>query len=126
MVPKAGATLSAGLGLLLIGVSYFYLGQFITGPGILTTVLVMGAVLIIFGGLTSNPVSNGLGIRPLRGLGLISYSLYLWHYPILALSPLGLREEIVAVALAVILAIGTYFMVEKPFRRNRNKSRSSS
>jgi peptidoglycan/LPS O-acetylase OafA/YrhL len=126
VVPKGIAALSAGLGLLLIGVSYFYLGQFITAPGLLTTVPVVGAALIIVGGLTSNPVSKGLGIRPLAGLGLISYSLYLWHYPILALGgvavPLGLSGEVVAVALAVVLAIVTYFLIETPFRRSKHKT----
>ena len=126
LVPKGIAALSAGLGLLLIGVSYFYLGQFITAPGLLTTVPVVGAALIIFGGLTSNPISKGLGIRPLAGLGLISYSLYLWHYPILALAgvtvPLGLSGEVIAVALAVVLAIVTYFLIETPFRRSKHKT----
>jgi peptidoglycan/LPS O-acetylase OafA/YrhL len=124
-VPKAVATLSASLGLLLIAASYFYLGQFITGPGLLTTIPVVGAALIIFGGLTSNPVSTALGIRPLAGLGLISYSLYLWHYPILALGgvtvPLRLWGEVGAVALAVGLAILTYFVIETPFRRSKRK-----
>jgi peptidoglycan/LPS O-acetylase OafA/YrhL len=77
LVPKGIAALSASLGLLLIGISYLYLGQFITAPSLLTTVPVAGATLIIFGGLTTNPISKGLGIRPLAGLGLISYSLYL-------------------------------------------------
>jgi peptidoglycan/LPS O-acetylase OafA/YrhL len=67
LVPQRIAVLSAGLGLLLIGVSYIYLGQFITAPGILTTVPVMGAALIIFGGLTSNPVNSlGRSCRTLR------------------------------------------------------------
>jgi peptidoglycan/LPS O-acetylase OafA/YrhL len=126
LVPKAIATLSVGLGLLLIGVSYLYLGQFIAAPGLLTTVPVMGAALIIFGGLTSNPISRGLGIRPLAGLGLISYSLYLWHYPILALVgvrvPVGVTGEVIAVALAVVLAIVTYFLIETPFRRSKHKT----
>ena len=124
IVPKGIAAFSAGLGLLLIGFSYVYLGQFITAPGFLTTVPVFGAALIILGGLTSNPVSQGLGIRPLAGLGLISYSLYLWHYPILALlgiTGLRLRGELVAVALSLTLAIFTYFLVETPFRRSKHK-----
>ena len=122
-VPKGIAALSAGLGLLLIGISYLYLGQFITAPGLLTTVPVLGAALVIFGGLTPNPLSKGLGIRPLAGLGLTSYSLYLWHYPILALAPgkvpLGLTGEVFAVLLAVILATITYFLIEIPFRRSK-------
>jgi peptidoglycan/LPS O-acetylase OafA/YrhL len=121
-VSRAIATFSAGLGLLLIAVSYFYLGQLITAPGLLTTIPVVGAALIILGGLTPNPVSTGLGIRPLAGLGLISYSLYLWHYPILAMSELAFgttwKIQLVSIMLALLLAVITYFLIEERFRQS--------
>ena len=124
LIPKSVAAFSAGMGLLLIGISYSYFGLFISAPGLLTVVPVTGAALIIFGGLTANPVSKVLGFRPLVSCGLISYSLYLWHYPILVLGgvtvPLGPRGEVVAVALAVTLAILTYFLIETPFRRSKH------
>jgi hypothetical protein len=90
----------------------------------LTTVPVLGAVLVIYGGLTPNIASRMLSLRPLVGLGLISYSLYLWHYPILAF-PRGFAGdlpfwlELVAVGISVLAAIVTFFLVEKPFRQRR-------
>ena len=123
-VPRGIASLGAGFGIVLIAFSYVYLGQFITGPGILTIIPVVGAALVIFGGLTANPVSAVLAVRPLVALGLISYSLYLWHYPVLALGrvnePLGLAGEILGIGLAVALATATYFTIENPFRRTRH------
>jgi hypothetical protein len=59
-------------------------------------------------------------------IGLVSYPLYLWHWPIL--SYLGilrdgvptLLEKDIAVGLSFILACGTYYFVEKPVRHHRN------
>ena len=59
-------------------------------------------------------------------IGLVSYPLYLWHWPVL--SYLGILrgndptilEKVLAVAVAFILACGTYSFVERPIRRRRN------
>jgi peptidoglycan/LPS O-acetylase OafA/YrhL len=66
-----------------------------------------------------------LASAPMVGLGLVSYSLYLWHWPLLALdrllrvgpSPPSMRLLLVAIAL--VLAIATYRYVETPFRQRR-------
>jgi hypothetical protein len=117
------AFLASSLGILMIGVSYLYLGNIITENGALALVPVFGAALVIYGGSARNFISKALGSPPLVGLGLISYSLYLWHYPILAFGsvtvPLGVKGEVFAVALAVLLAIASLKLVETPFRQAR-------
>src|SRR5262249_41013927 len=56
-------------------------------------------------------------------IGLISYSLYLWHWPLLVLAaywfvrPLTTAEGLVVVAAAVLLATASWRFVEQPFRR---------
>jgi peptidoglycan/LPS O-acetylase OafA/YrhL len=122
--PRIVGAVAVTIGFGIILVSFLYLGQFITGPGMLTTVPVLGAVLVIYGGLTPNIASRMLSLRPLVGLGLISYSLYLWHYPILAfprgfVGDLPFWLELVAVGISVLAAIVTFFLVEKPFRQRR-------
>ncbi|MDF1720083.1 MAG: acyltransferase family protein [Minwuia sp.] len=95
-------------------------------PGFYAALPVGGTMLII---LFSNPgtlVGKVLGSRAFVGIGLISYSLYLWHQPLFAF----LRQKSVdspdmvalftAVAAAFALAWGSYRFVERPFRdRNR-------
>ena len=65
---------------------------------------------------------------PMVGLGLVSYSLYLWHWPLLALyraTSIGPGDPTVRLslcALALLLAIASYRYVEQPFRRLRAPS----
>lgn len=122
-IPTLLAGLLTTVGIVFVGISYIYLGNFISSPGVLTMVPTLGAVFIIMGGTAPNPISKFLGMRPFAGVGLISYSLYLWHYPILALSevslPSTLKIQVVGVGLALLLSLATYFFVEIPFRHRR-------
>ena len=83
--------------------------------------------LIKFPSIT--PVDAGiikfLSNRLMVGIGLISYSLYLWHHPILSFDKIlnisngDILIKICLIVLALILAICTYFFVEKPFRQKK-------
>lgn len=70
-------------------------------------------------------VGSLLSLRPLVWVGLISYSLYLWHWPLLAyarylaIQPLSLPVRVLAVVVAFLLAILSYRYVETPFRKRR-------
>jgi peptidoglycan/LPS O-acetylase OafA/YrhL len=96
------------------------------GLGALPAVAGAGLVLAaIHGGATNSLLAS----RPFVGLGLISYSLYLWHWPLLAFDrlmragPAPLETRLGLVALAVLLAIGSHRYIETPFRRARLPSR---
>jgi peptidoglycan/LPS O-acetylase OafA/YrhL len=81
-----------------------------------------GAALLIAAG-PRGWTNSVLATRPLVFVGLISYPLYLWHWPILTFArmleagPLGLWRTAALVALAVVLAWLTYRFVEQPIRR---------
>jgi peptidoglycan/LPS O-acetylase OafA/YrhL len=73
----------------------------------------------------SGPVAKALSWRPLVALGVISYSLYLWHWPVVVLvthtlTGLGtLPLDLLRVAATLLLAIGSYHFIEAPFRKRR-------
>jgi len=94
-------------------------------PGYLALIPVLGAVGIIFGGLAEKqPIPNRiLSMQPLPFIGLISFSLYLWHWPVHvfadALYPDSVNTTVGILAqLVVILAISlvSYYLIENTTR----------
>jgi peptidoglycan/LPS O-acetylase OafA/YrhL len=83
--------------------------------------LVVGAVALP---LRDGPLVRALDWRPLALLGVASYSLYLWHLPIVdALAPHAL---LLSVPLAILVAFASYRLIEAPFLRLRRRWSSSS
>ncbi|MER8776382.1 acyltransferase family protein [Mesorhizobium sp. M0977] len=85
--------------------------------------VVAGTALVIAAGQgKQSPISRLLAAGPLAFVGLISYSLYLWHWPFIVFSQyylvrdLNLGEMVVAVAGMTICAILSWRYVERPFR----------
>jgi hypothetical protein len=83
----------------------------------------LGAALVIYAGqFHPSLVGRVLATRPLVITGLLSYSLYLWHWPIFVfakyylLRELTLTETLAAVVLTVALSIFSWRFVERPFR----------
>ncbi|MDO8837371.1 MAG: acyltransferase [Parvibaculum sp.] len=109
-----------GLGLILYAVVVFDSGT--PFPSLLTLVPVVGAVLIILFATPETLVSRLLSLAPFVGIGLISYSAYLWHQPLFAFARLRSIDEpdtslmLALVALALSLAWASWHFVENPFR----------
>jgi len=94
-------------------------------PGYAALAPVIGAALVILAGTNSyNPVSRFLGTRVLKGLGRISYSLYLWHWPIIVLlsatHPHLLKTapgKLLVIVGSLLLSILSFKLVEQPIRQ---------
>jgi peptidoglycan/LPS O-acetylase OafA/YrhL len=117
-------TQRAAGGLLLIGVSVFALNREFAFPGYWALLPTVGAFLVISAGFTNWISKYLLGNRLMVGVGLISYPLYLWHWPILVFAKIvkgGLltpTDRIGAIAASVALAFLTYRFVEYPIRHS--------
>jgi peptidoglycan/LPS O-acetylase OafA/YrhL len=93
-------------------------------PGLAALLPVLGSVAILIHARAGSLTHRLLAFRPLVGIGLISYSLYLWHQPVLAFARLRLQSASSpwpAVGLLVLvfaLSWASWRFVERPFRRD--------
>lgn len=91
-------------------------------PGVAALFPVVGTMLVIVGNKDhATIVSRLLSVQPIVFVGLISYSLYLWHWPILVFARLMIIEitpvvKAVAMAASFLLAVWSWKYVEQPFR----------
>ena len=113
----------AALGAALIAYALLFIQPDERFPGWRAALPVLGSVLIIHAGSAGDSfVQQFLRVRPMVFVGLISYSLYLWHWPLLVYANfLNQLHELDSIrwllfALATLLAGASYFIVEKPFR----------
>jgi peptidoglycan/LPS O-acetylase OafA/YrhL len=118
--------IAAGLGLALILASIVLLDERQPFPGLLALPACLGTAMLILAGMHDKPlVTRVLSVRPAVAVGLISYSLYLWHWPLLALAryhldrPLRWTELAAIVGASLLAAIATYRYVEQPARHVR-------
>ncbi len=116
------ANVKGWLGIGLIVASIALLDNKMPWPSPLTIAPVLGAALVISAGEKSW-VNSNLFAHPLAvWIGLISYPLYLWHWPLLAyvrlVQPINTSALLLfaAVAVSFVLAYGTYRLVEYPIR----------
>jgi len=111
-----------GLAAILTALLFFDRGT--RFPGLAALLPCAGvAALIWANSRTSTATGRLLAMKPLVGIGLISYSLYLWHWPLLVfakyrtLDPVPVAERLLLLALALGLAGLSWRWVETPFRR---------
>ena len=112
-------------GFFLISLSIFSFNEEMFHPSLLTLVPVMGVCLIIWFSNKNEILTKLLSSKPLVGLGLISYSLYLWHYPIFAFGRIkggapSQYDKFEWIVLTIFLSIISYFLIEKFFRNKKN------
>ena len=113
----------AWLGLALIAASVVAFSWQTPFPGLHALVPAVGAALVIWSGSGAGThASRILGARSLVFIGLISYSLYLWHWPLLvfarhfAIRDLTTAERLGVLLASVALAIASWRFIERPFR----------
>ena len=111
------------LGSFLIAHSIVFFNNQTPHPSLITLLPTVGTALIILYSLNKTDlVGKVLSWKPIVGIGLISYSMYLWHYPIFAFARIsnieGIHniEKILLILATIILSIISYYLIEKPFR----------
>ena len=112
------------IGLFMIGWFLFLFDNDPAHPSYLTFIPVFGTVLIIAFSSKEDLVGRILGTRPFVAVGLISYSLYLWHMPIFVFfdyvrPDTANLEKIWWIILSFLMATLSYYMVEQPFRNRQ-------
>jgi peptidoglycan/LPS O-acetylase OafA/YrhL len=120
---RAAAEALALLGVALLGFAAVAFNSDMPFPGPAALIPCAGAALIIYAtGASPTWTGRALAWRPIAFVGLISYSLYLWHWPVLVLARysafrnLTTLETVCLLALSFALAVASWQFVEKPFR----------
>jgi peptidoglycan/LPS O-acetylase OafA/YrhL len=123
-LPAPAAAIAGWLGLAAILLACNQLGTNTLYPGTAALLPVLGTALVIAAGCgaPSLGVGRALSLPPMRAVGRVSYSWYLWHWPVLLLAPpllghsLGLPGRLTAAAVSCGLAVLTLRLIENPLR----------
>ena len=123
-LPHRGAVTLGWFGLVLILLASTLLSEATLYPGVAALLPTLGTALVIAAGcaLPEQGCGRLLGLAPMRALGRVSYSWYLWHWPVLIFAPLlmghplGIVESSTAALLSLGLAALTLRYVENPVR----------
>ncbi|MFF0818326.1 SGNH hydrolase domain-containing protein [Rhodococcus sp. NPDC003318] len=123
-LPSSVAAVAGWAGLALLVLACTRLGETTPYPGTAALLPVLGTVLVIGSGCAASRLGVGraLSLPPVRAVGRVSYSWYLWHWPVLLLVPallghsLDLSGRLGAMALSGGLAVLTLHLVENPVR----------
>ncbi|WP_214475185.1 acyltransferase family protein [Mesorhizobium sp. dw_380] len=122
------------LGLALIAAAYIWLSEDLPFPGWYAALPVAGTVLVLLSGAgehndEASPIgwqtlrpAAALSLPPLQWIGALSYSLYLWHWPVIVYAQmlvpdLSASQRFGCGALALALSVLSYHLIENPGRR---------
>lgn len=113
------AQVLAAFGLLLVLLSFLAISEGAAFPGPLALLPVLGTAALIAAGGHSNSVSRFLSARPMVRIGDWSYSLYLWHWPLIVFAVLlwpSRWSPLIAAAISFPIAAASYHFLENPIR----------
>jgi peptidoglycan/LPS O-acetylase OafA/YrhL len=123
---RAWRELLAAFGLVLILGPVFLYDEATPFPGLNALYPCLGTAIVIYSGIHARTaVGDILSVKPLVGVGLISYSLYLVHWPLVVfvnyqnLAPPTGWQVAGIVAASLLLAIFSWHFIEQPFRQRR-------
>ena len=122
--------LMAGIGFTAIILSFIFVSESDPVPGIAALPTIIGSTLLILSGVHYRTyVGRFLSFKLFVAIGLVSYSAYLWHWPILAFLRYALIEVDTTMAIIVLLVTFTlatisYFFIESPLRKNDVSTKS--
>lgn len=130
--PRAIAWVMDVLGVALLAYSFFLISSKDPFPGVNALYPCLGAVLLLWP-KSETPVTVTLSIKPVALLGLISYSLYLWHWPIIVFfqvynygaTPSG-PEAVFLALTSILISYMSWKYVELPVRQSRRPNRSAA
>lgn len=112
------------LALLVLSISCIFINENSAFPGLLALPTCLATAFLIW--LEDSKINTILSSRPLAYIGKISYSLYLWHWPLLAFYryyhnryDLTLIEIILLFVVMIILSIMSYYWIEEPFSKTK-------
>lgn len=117
----------SGVGLLMIGLSYFNYSAETRFPGVAALLPCVGTALLItsFSNERQTLIHRLLSLRPFVFIGLLSYSLYLWHWPIIVFAKyhaedeLGIRTILIILIVSTLLAYLSWRFIETPIRAKK-------
>lgn len=129
--PVYSKQLPSLLGMAMVVYSMFFIGSDLPHPGFITLVPIIGTVLIILFAGPGTIANKILSLKFFVGIGLISYSAYLWHQPLFAFYRVSQTHEastweFIPIMLLVIALSGlSWKYVENPFRNRKRFGRKS-
>ena len=119
-VPRTGEWLGfAGIGAVAASLAFY--SDATVFPGVRAMLPTLGTAALIVAGSSGGLVTRALASKPFVAIGLISYSVYLWHWPLMAFYRYGYGEltataQVTVPLLALALGAVSYIAVEQPAR----------
>ena len=120
-LPGQGAEWLGWAGLTVVVASAVAFDSRTAFPGVAALAPVLGTVWMLRAGVSGGALARVLSVRPMQEIGRLSYSWYLWHWPILILAgalypEMGVAARLALVGLALVISEASYRLVEDPVR----------